>query len=132
VKVTAPQDVLAAVTGWVAATAATGVSGPLSPVLGGMLLTAAADGTLTAARFGYDASATAALAAETGEPGTALLGARLLAQAAASLPAGQARCELHWLDITAGWEAARLAATVRAWRNRRDLTAPYALPGAAA
>lgn len=42
------------------------------------------------------------------------------------LPAGQARCELHWLDIAAGWEAAQLAATVRAWRGRRDLTAPYA------
>jgi DNA polymerase III subunit beta len=89
VKVTAPQDVLAAVTGWIAATTATGVSGPLSPVLGGMLLTAAADGTLTAARFGYDASATASIAAETGEPGRALIGARLLAQATASLPAGQ-------------------------------------------
>jgi DNA polymerase-3 subunit beta len=89
VKVTAPQDVLAAVTGWVAATAATGVSGPLTPVLGGMLLTATEDGTLTAARFGYDASATASIAAEAGEPGTALIGARLLAQAAASLPAGQ-------------------------------------------
>ncbi len=44
------------------------------------------------------------------------------------LPAGQARCELHWLDIAAGWEAARLAATVRAWRGRRDLTQPYAAP----
>jgi hypothetical protein len=41
------------------------------------------------------------------------------------LPAGQARCELHWLDIAAGWEAAQLAATVRAWRTRRDLAAAY-------
>jgi hypothetical protein len=48
------------------------------------------------------------------------------------LPAGQARCELHWLDIAAGWEAARLAATVRAWRARRDLTQPHAAAGAAA
>jgi predicted GIY-YIG superfamily endonuclease len=42
------------------------------------------------------------------------------------LPAGQATCELHWLDITAGWHAAQTAATVRAWRNRRDLSRPYA------
>jgi hypothetical protein len=49
------------------------------------------------------------------------------------LPAGQARCDLHWVDITAGWEAARLAATVRAWRGRRDLTWPCAvLAGGAA
>jgi predicted GIY-YIG superfamily endonuclease len=41
------------------------------------------------------------------------------------LPAGQARCDLYWLDITAGWEAAQIAAAVRGWRNRRDLAAPY-------
>lgn len=37
------------------------------------------------------------------------------------LPAGEARCSLHWVDLTAGWEACRLAAEVRAWRKRRDL-----------
>jgi len=47
------------------------------------------------------------------------------------LPAGQARCELHWLDIAAGWEAAQLAAAVRAWRTRRDLTQPHAAAEAA-
>jgi hypothetical protein len=41
------------------------------------------------------------------------------------LPAGQARCDLHWLDITAGWDAARLAAAVRGWRARRDLAVPW-------
>jgi hypothetical protein len=48
------------------------------------------------------------------------------------LPAGQARCDLHWLDIAAGWQAARLAAAVRAWRARRDLAGPFDLPGGAA
>lgn len=48
------------------------------------------------------------------------------------LPAGQARCELHWLDIAAGWEAARLAAATRTWRGRHDLATPYAAPGSAA
>jgi hypothetical protein len=41
------------------------------------------------------------------------------------LPAGQARCELHWVDIAAGWQAAQLAAAVRTWRGNRDLTQPY-------
>jgi hypothetical protein len=41
------------------------------------------------------------------------------------LPAGQARCDLHWLDITAGWDAAQLGAAVRAWRGRRDLASVY-------
>ena len=40
------------------------------------------------------------------------------------LPAGQARCDLHWIDISAGWDAAQLAAAARAWRSRRDLTKP--------
>lgn len=40
------------------------------------------------------------------------------------LPLGQARCELTWVDIEAGWEACRLAAEVRAWRKRRDLLIP--------
>jgi predicted GIY-YIG superfamily endonuclease len=41
------------------------------------------------------------------------------------LPAGQARCDLHWIDIQAGWDAAKLAAHARAWRCRRDLAEPF-------
>ena len=41
------------------------------------------------------------------------------------LPAGQARCDLHWIDITAGWDAAHLAAAARTWRSRRDLAQLY-------
>lgn len=40
------------------------------------------------------------------------------------LPLGQARCELTYVDIEAGWESCRLAAEVRAWRKRRDLLIP--------
>jgi hypothetical protein len=40
------------------------------------------------------------------------------------LPAGQAKCELYWVDLEAGWEAATLAADVRAWRKRTDLAWP--------
>ena len=41
------------------------------------------------------------------------------------LPAGQARCELHWVDIAAGREAVRTAVWVRDWRKRKDLSEPF-------
>lgn len=41
------------------------------------------------------------------------------------LPAGEARCELHTVDIAAGWAMAEVCETVRAWRKRRDLSGPY-------
>lgn len=41
------------------------------------------------------------------------------------LPAGKGECTLHWVDITAGWEAVQLAAQVRQWRTRsRKLGTP--------
>ena len=42
------------------------------------------------------------------------------------LPAGRGRCELHWVDIAAGWEAVQVATQVRQWRRRRDLFTPLA------
>lgn len=87
-KLTMPRDVLAAMTAWATAAADTGIEGATSPVLAGIMLTAA-DGTLTAARFGYSASATASAAAETGEPGRVLVSARMLTQVTAALPARQ-------------------------------------------
>lgn len=40
------------------------------------------------------------------------------------LPAGQARCTFHVIDIAAGWEAFKLALAVREWRTRKSLAAP--------
>lgn len=37
------------------------------------------------------------------------------------LPAGEGHCELHWVDIDAGWQAVYLAADVRKWRARKGL-----------
>ena len=37
------------------------------------------------------------------------------------LPAGQARCDLYWLDIAAGWEMAQIATRVRAWHNTKPI-----------
>lgn len=83
-KITVPQDQLATATGWAAARLG---RTPVAPVLGGLLLDAAADGTLTVSGYDYQTSATATLAAETGEPGRALISGRLLAEVTASLPA---------------------------------------------
>lgn len=44
------------------------------------------------------------------------------------LPSGQGRCELHWIDLRAGWDAVHLALAVREWRARRDLLTPYTRP----
>lgn len=41
------------------------------------------------------------------------------------LPAGQAKCTLHLVDLKAGWEMAQTAVTVRAWRKRKDLSRPF-------
>ena len=37
------------------------------------------------------------------------------------LPAGEARCELYWVDLNAGRQGLELALNVRAWRKRNDL-----------
>ena len=41
------------------------------------------------------------------------------------LPAGEARCELHLIDIAAGWEAFQMSLATREWRKRRNLASPY-------
>ena len=40
------------------------------------------------------------------------------------LPAGEARCELHWVDLTAGWEGVQVAKRIREVRKLKftDLT----------
>lgn len=41
------------------------------------------------------------------------------------LPVGEGQCNLHWVDIEAGLEAARQALWVRDWRKRKDLSKPF-------
>ncbi len=41
------------------------------------------------------------------------------------LPEGQAKCDLYWVDILAGWIAAQMCGEVRAWRTRKDLAVPF-------
>lgn len=41
------------------------------------------------------------------------------------LPAGQGRCDLVEVNLTAGWDGFLLATEVRKWRNRKGLSRPY-------
>jgi hypothetical protein len=41
------------------------------------------------------------------------------------LPVGQAKCDLYWVDIAAGWDAAQQCAAVRQWRARDDLAVKF-------
>jgi hypothetical protein len=43
------------------------------------------------------------------------------------LPAGEARCELHVVDLDAGWEGFEMSMAVRQWRKRRDFDAPLSV-----
>jgi hypothetical protein len=45
------------------------------------------------------------------------------------LPVGQARCELHSVNIVDGWAMARVAFEVRKWRARRNLARQLVAPG---
>ncbi len=76
------HDVLAEAIAWVARALP---SRPVVPVLSGLRLEAR-DGLLTLSCFDYELSATARLAAEVAEPGTALVPGRLLAEITRSLP----------------------------------------------
>lgn len=41
------------------------------------------------------------------------------------MPSGQGRASLHWVDLTAGWEAACLAFKVREWHKRTGLLTEF-------
>ncbi|MGH9209875.1 MAG: hypothetical protein ACRD2C_04245 [Acidimicrobiales bacterium] len=44
------------------------------------------------------------------------------------LPAGHGTCDLHDIDIAAGWDAVQLALDVRRWRTRKNLATPTPTP----
>ena len=76
------RDVLGEAVAWVARELPTR---PVVPVLSGLLMEARTDG-LTLSCFDYEVSARVELPAEVGEPGTALVPGRLLADITRSLP----------------------------------------------
>jgi len=47
------------------------------------------------------------------------------------LPVGQGRCDLYTVDLRAGTLALQHSMWARTWRNRKDLSAPFAVPAAA-
>lgn len=44
------------------------------------------------------------------------------------LPAGEARCEFHTVDLVAGYEALKMSFAVRNWRKQKGLFSPYQTP----
>jgi DNA polymerase III subunit beta len=82
VKFRVEREVLGEAVSWVARALPTR---PVVPVLSGLLLEADGD-ELTLSCFDYEVSARARIRAEVGEPGTALVPGRLLAEIAKSLP----------------------------------------------
>lgn len=44
------------------------------------------------------------------------------------VPSGGSTATLHWVNLTLGWELAKLAVQVREWRKRKDLVVPAAPP----
>lgn len=48
------------------------------------------------------------------------------------LPAGEARCQLHLIDLVAGWEAFLMSMDIREWRSRKNLARPLQLATAPA
>jgi DNA polymerase III subunit beta len=83
VKFRVERDVLAEAVSWVAR----GLPArPPVPVLAGILLEAADDGTLTLSAFDYEVSARVTVAAEVAESGTVLVLGRLLADICRNLP----------------------------------------------
>jgi DNA polymerase-3 subunit beta len=85
VKVRVERDALSDAVSWVARELPTR---PVVPVLAGLLLRADEDG-LQLSCFDYEVSARARVPAEVGEPGSALVPGRLLAEIARSLPWAQ-------------------------------------------
>ena len=44
------------------------------------------------------------------------------------LPAGQAKCQLSWVDLDVGRRGAEIVRDVREWRKRKDFHQPFCLP----
>jgi hypothetical protein len=60
------------------------------------------------------------------------LGASRSVGIVAHIPYGQPDvCDLHLVDLDAGWQAAKAAAWVRDWRSRKDILTPLTPPGVA-
>jgi DNA polymerase III subunit beta len=85
VKFRVDRDVFGEAVSWVARALPTR---PVVPVLSGMLVQAS-NGSLTLSCFDYEVSARVGVPAEVGEPGTALLPGRLLAEITRTLPASE-------------------------------------------
>ena len=100
------RDVLAEAVAW---TARSLPARPPVPVLAGVLLTAADDGTLTISSFDYDVSARNEVPASVSVAGTSVVQGQMLAQIAKSLPNKPVDVELEGTRLVITCGASRFA-----------------------
>lgn len=91
------RDVLAEAVTWTARTLPTR---PAAPVLAGVRIEAAADGTLTLSTFDYEVSARSEVSAAVDVPGSVLVSGRLLAEISRALPAKPVDIDLDGTKVT--------------------------------
>ncbi|MFV0426645.1 MAG: DNA polymerase III subunit beta [Beutenbergiaceae bacterium] len=91
------RDVLAEAVTWTARTLPTR---PSAPVLAGVRIEAAGDGTLTLSTFDYEVSARSEVAAQVDEAGAVLVSGRLLAEISRALPAKPVDVSLDGTKVT--------------------------------
>jgi DNA polymerase-3 subunit beta len=96
VKFSVEKDVLAEAVSWTARSLS---QRPPSPVLSGILITAA-NGTVSLAGFDYEISAHLEIAADVAEEGTILVSGKLLAEICRSLPQSTATLETDGTKVT--------------------------------
>lgn len=85
---------------------------PAAPILQGMVLKAAEDGTVTISAFDYEISAVVTVAADVEEAGEVLVSGKLLAAIANALPTGTVKIELDGTKVSIKGGAASYALQV--------------------
>lgn len=98
------RDVLAEAVTWTARTLPTR---PPAPVLAGVRIEAATDGTLTLSTFDYEVSARSEVAAEVEVAGAVLVSGRLLAEISRALPAKPVEVSLNGTRVTVACGSSR-------------------------
>ena len=100
------RDVLAEAVGWAARSLP---SRPPVPVLAGLRLEAAGEGTVTLAGFDYEVSARVEVPADVDQPGVVLVSGRLLADISRSLPAKPVEVVVDGSKVTVTCGASRFS-----------------------
>lgn len=120
------RDVLAEAVTWIARSLPTR---PPVPVLAGVRIEAASDGTLRLASFDYEVSARSEIPADVSEPGTVLVSGRLLAEISRALPNKPVDVQLDGTKVSVTCGASRFTLLTMPVEDYPQLPAMPALTG---